>query len=89
MRYSQQSMHVASRVTCLRATSIEIMDRWHATLRPYQGYFSQTARCEGDIMKGWLQSTNCRRQWDLNPESLGQQASAKPTELPELLHNDQ
>ena len=55
MRYSQQNMHVASHITCLRATSIEIMDRWHATLRPYQEYCSHTGRCEGDIMKGLLQ----------------------------------
>ena len=32
--------------------------------------------------------TNCRRQWDSNPGPLCQQASAKPTELPKLLHID-
>ena len=55
MRYSQQNMHVASHITCLSVTSIEIMDRWHATLRPYQECFSHTGRWESDIMKGWLQ----------------------------------
>ena len=55
MRYSQQNMHMASHITSLWATSIEIMDRWHTTLRPCQEYFSHTWRCEDDIMKGWLQ----------------------------------
>ena len=55
MRYSQQNMHVTSHITCLWVTSIEILDRWNATLRPYQEYFSHKDRWEGDIMKGWLQ----------------------------------
>ena len=37
---------------CGPATSIEIMDRLHAILRPHHQYFSHTGRCEGDIMKG-------------------------------------
>ena len=37
-------------------------------------------------MKGWLQLN--KLLWDLNPGPLGQQASAKPTELQELLHVD-
>ena len=80
MRYSKQNMHVVSHITCLWATSVEIVDRWHTTLRPHQENFSHAGRCEDDIMKGWLQ---------LNPGPLGQQASTKPTELPELLHTSQ
>ena len=41
------------------------------------------------LWKAGYSYTNCRRQWDLKPGPLGQQASAKPTELPDLLHNDQ
>lgn len=54
LRFGQQYMHVASHITCVWAISIEIMDRWHATLRPYQAYLSHTGRCEDDIMKGCL-----------------------------------
>ena len=67
MRYSQEYVHVASHITCLWATSIEKMERLHAILRPYQQYYSYTARCQGDIMEGLLQLKNCRSQWDLNP----------------------
>ena len=52
--------------------------------RPYRDYFSHTGRCEDDIMKGWLQLNQLPPSVDLTPGPLGQQASAKPTELPEL-----
>ena len=67
MRYSQQNMHVASHITCLWATLIEIVDRWHATLRLYQEYFSHTGRCEGDIMKGSLQLNKLPPSMELKP----------------------
>ena len=35
-------------------------------------------------MKGWLQLNQLPPSGDLNPGPLGQQASAKPTELSEL-----
>ena len=89
MRYSQQNMYVASHIICLWATSIEIMDRWHTTLRPYQEYFSHTGRCEDEIMKGWLQLNKLPPPVGFKPGPLGQQANAKPTELPELFHNNQ
>ena len=38
MRYNQEYVRVANHITCLCATSIEIMDRLHAILRPYQQY---------------------------------------------------
>ena len=67
MRSSQQNMHVASHITCLWATLIEIMDRWHATLRLYQDYFSYTGRYEDDIMIGWLQLNKLPPSMGLKP----------------------
>ena len=65
------------------------MGRWHATLHRYQEQFSDTGRCKGDIMKGWLQLNKLPPPVGFkNPRALGQQASAKATELSELLHND-
>ena len=69
MRYSQQNMHVASHITSLWATSIEMMDRWHATLRPFSEYFSHTGPCKADIMKGWLQLNKLPPQVGLKPET--------------------
>ena len=66
------------------------MGRWHATLRRYQEHFSDTGRCKGNIMKGWLQLNKLPPPVGLkSPGALGQQASAKATELSELLHIDQ
>ena len=48
MRYNQEYVHVANHITCLWATSIEIVDRLHAISGPYQQYFSHIGRCEGD-----------------------------------------
>ena len=47
MRYSQEYVQVANHITCLRATSIEIMDRLHAILRPIN-----SISVIQDIMKG-------------------------------------
>ena len=57
--------------------------------RPYSEYFSHTGRCESDIIKGWLQLNKLLPPVGLKPGPLCQQASTKPTELPEPLHNDQ
>ena len=52
------------------------MERLHAILRPYQQCYSYTGRCEGDIMKGWLQLNKLPPPVGLKPIPLGQQASA-------------
>ena len=82
-------MHVASHITSLGATSIDewIDDTQHYVLIESVSVIQDDVRMI--LWKASYSQTKCRRQWDLSPGPLGQQASAKPTELPELLHINQ
>ena len=75
-------MHVASRINCLCAASSEFRDRWHATLRPYQEYFCHTGQYDGNYYERLFSAEQINAAGGTQTGPLGQQASAKPTELP-------
>ena len=78
---SSQYMHVASHITCLCAASSELWDRWHATLRPYQECFCHIGQCDGNYYERLFSAEQITAAGGTQTGPLGQQASAKPTEL--------